>query len=110
MQSLVEEAGAFSIVLEGMTEPLAAEITSILSIPTIGIGASPKCDGQILVTEDILGLSNVAPKFVKKYDDLEKSIKSAVNKFANEVKDRRFPSQDHIYHMRPQIVKENTKI
>ena len=104
----VEEAGAFSLVLEGMAEPLAAEITSILSIPTIGIGASPKCDGQILVTEDILGLSNVAPKFVKKYDDLEKSIKSAVNKFANEVKDRRFPSQDHIYHMRPQIVKENT--
>jgi 3-methyl-2-oxobutanoate hydroxymethyltransferase len=105
----VEDAGAFSIVLEGMAEPLAAEITSILSIPTIGIGASPKCDGQILVTEDILGLSNVAPKFVKKYDDVDKIIKKAVNRFAFEVKNRTFPAQEHIYHMRPQIVKNNDK-
>jgi 3-methyl-2-oxobutanoate hydroxymethyltransferase len=100
----VEDAGAFSIVLEGMAEPLAAEITSILSIPTIGIGASPKCDGQILVTEDILGLSNVAPKFVKKYDDLDKRIKKAVNQYSFEVKNRLFPSKDHIYHMKPRLV------
>ena len=105
----VQEAGAFSVVLEGMAEPLAAEITSILNIPTIGIGASPKCDGQILVTEDMLGLTNVAPKFVKEYINLDKSIKNVVKQFANEVKNRSFPSQDHIYHMRPQIVKDNGK-
>jgi 3-methyl-2-oxobutanoate hydroxymethyltransferase len=105
----VQEAGAFAVVLEGMAEPLAAEITSILTIPTIGIGASPKCDGQILVTEDILGLSNVAPKFVKKYIDLNNVIKSAVNKFSNEVKNRSFPSSDHIYNMKPQIVRNNGK-
>ena len=104
----VEEADAFSVVLEGMTEPLAAEITSVLSIPTIGIGASPKCDGQILVTEDILGLSNVAPKFVKKYVDLEKNIEDAVNQYSLEVKNRIFPSSDHVYQMRPHIVKKNS--
>ena len=105
----VEEAGAFSIVLEGMAEPLAAEITTILNIPTIGIGASPTCDGQILVTEDILGLSNVAPKFVKKYVDLNDIIKNAVNKYAAEVKDRTFPSLEHVYHMPPRIVSNNGK-
>ena len=105
----VEEAGAFSVVLEGMAEPLAAEITSILNIPTIGIGASPSCDGQILVTEDILGLSNVAPKFVKKYVDLNDAIKNAVNKYAAEVKDRTFPSLEHVYHMPPRIVSNNGK-
>ena len=105
----VEEAGAFSVVLEGMAEPLAAEITSILNIPTIGIGASPSCDGQILVTEDIIGLSNVAPKFVKKYVDLNDAIKNAVNKYAAEVKDRTFPSLEHVYHMPPRIVSNNEK-
>ena len=105
----VEEAGAFSVVLEGMAEPLAAEITSILNIPTIGIGASPSCDGQILVTEDILGLSNVAPKFVKKYVDLNNAIKIAVSKYAAEVKDRTFPSSEHIYNMHPHIISDNSK-
>ncbi len=105
----VQEAGAFSVVLEGMTEPLAAEITSILNIPTIGIGASPKCDGQILVTEDMLGLTNVAPKFVKQYLDLDKAIKDAVNKYSREVKNRAFPSNDHIYFMKPHIVNTNGK-
>ncbi len=105
----VEEAGAFSVVLEGMAEPLAAEITSMLNIPTIGIGASPSCDGQILVTEDILGLSNVAPKFVKQYADLDSIIKIAVNKYAAEVKDRTFPSSEHVYHMPPRIVSNNGK-
>ena len=105
----VQEAGAFSVVLEGMTEPLAAEITSILNIPTIGIGASPKCDGQILVTEDMLGLTNVAPKFVKQYLDLDKTIKDAVNKYSREVKNRAFPSNDHIYFMKPHIVNTNGK-
>ncbi len=105
----VEEAGAFSVVLEGMAEPLAAEISSILNIPTIGIGASPNCDGQILVTEDMLGLTNVAPKFVKKYVDLDKTIKKAVGMYAEEVKERTFPSSDHIYHMHPRIVSNNGK-
>ena len=104
----VEESGAFSVVLEGMTEPLAAEITSILKIPTIGIGASPKCDGQILVTEDMLGLTNVAPKFVKKYVNLDKTIKAAVNKYVLEVKNRDFPSTEHVYNMRPIIVSDNS--
>ena len=105
----VEKAGAFSIVLEGMTEPLAAEITSILKIPTIGIGASPKCDGQILVTEDMLGMTNVAPKFVKKYVDLNKLIKDSVNKYSYEVRNRVFPSSDHLYNMRPEIVSNDSK-
>ena len=106
----VQEAGAFSVVLEGMAEPLAAEITSTLKIPTIGIGASPKCDGQILVTEDMLGLTNVAPKFVKKYIDLEKNIKNAVDQYSFEVKNRSFPTSDHIYHMKPEIVNNKRKI
>lgn len=105
----VQEAGAFSVVLEGMAEPLAAEITSILSIPTIGIGASPKCDGQILVTEDMLGLTNVAPKFVKKYASIDENIAEAAQQYALEVKKRNFPSTDHIYHMKPQIINDNTK-
>ena len=105
----VEEAGAFSVVLEGMAEPLAAEITSLLKIPTIGIGASPRCDGQILVTEDMLGLTNIAPKFVKKYIDLNKNIKNAINQYAIEVKKRIHPSQDHIYQMRPEIVSNEGK-
>lgn len=105
----VEEAGAFSIVLEGMAEPLAAEITSKLKIPTIGIGASPRCDGQILVTEDMLGLTNVAPKFVKKYVDLDINIKNAVSQYAMEVKNRTFPSSEHVYNMRPQIVSDIKK-
>ena len=103
----VENAGAFSIVLEGMTEPLATEISQKLKIPTIGIGASPKCDGQILVTEDMLGLTNVAPKFVKKYKELDKSINEAVNQYAIQVKNRTFPSSEHVYHMRPKLVNNN---
>ena len=103
----LEEAGAFSIVLEGMTEPLAAEITSKVKIPTIGIGASPKCDGQILVTEDMLGLTNIAPKFVKKYIDIEEIIKKAANQYASEVKERHFPSEKHTYQMDLSLVEKN---
>ena len=101
----VEEGGAFSVVLEGMAEPLAAEITSILKIPTIGIGASPKCDGQILVTEDMLGLTNVAPKFVKKYINLDKLIKNSAGQYALDVRNRVFPSSEHTYEMNAQIIK-----
>ena len=100
----LEEAGAFSIVLEGMTEPLAAEITSKVKIPTIGIGASPKCDGQILVTEDMLGLTNIAPKFVKKYVNIEEIIKKAADEYSSEVKKREFPSDKHTYQMSLSLV------
>ena len=103
----LEEAGAFSIVLEGMTEPLAAEITSKVKIPTIGIGASPKCDGQILVTEDMLGLTNIAPKFVKKYINLEEIIKKAADQYSFEVKQRQFPSEKHTYQMNLSLVEKN---
>jgi len=103
----LEEAGAFSIVLEGMTEPLAAEITSKVKIPTIGIGASPKCDGQILVTEDMLGLTNIAPKFVKKYINIEEIIKKAADQYSSEVKKREFPSEKHTYQMNLSLVEKN---
>ena len=103
----LEEAGAFSIVLEGMTEPLAAEITSKVKIPTVGIGASPKCDGQILVTEDMLGLTNIAPKFVKKYINIEEIIKKAADQYSSEVKKREFPSEDHTYQMNISLVEKN---
>ena len=103
----LEEAGAFSVVLEGMTEPLAAEITAKVKIPTIGIGASPKCDGQILVTEDMLGLTNIAPKFVKKYIDMEEIIKKAVDQYSSEVKKREFPSEKHTYQMSLSLVEKN---
>ena len=103
----LEEAGAFSIVLEGMTEPLAAEITSKVKIPTIGIGASAKCDGQILVTEDMLGLTNIAPKFVKKYINLEELIKKAADQYSSEVQERQFPSEKHTYQMNVSLVDKN---
>ncbi len=93
----VSEAGAFAIVLEGMVEPLAAKITKQVSIPTIGIGASADCDGQILVLEDMLGLNAWTPKFVKVYGDLGPAIERAVDQYAKEVKDRTFPSEDETY-------------
>ena len=93
----VSEAGAFSVVLEGMVEPLAAKITKQIDIPTIGIGASSECDGQILVLEDMLGLNEWTPKFVKVYGDLGPAIERAVQQYADEVKDRSFPSEDEVY-------------
>jgi len=93
----VAEAGAFAIVLEGMVEPLAAKITKQVPIPTIGIGASADCDGQILVLEDMLGLNEWTPKFVKVYGDLGPAIERAVSQYADEVKDRSFPSEDEVY-------------
>ena len=93
----VSDAGAFAIVLEGMVEPLAAKITRQIPIPTIGIGASVDCDGQILVLEDMLGLNpGVAPKFVKLYGDLGAQIEKSVADYAEEVRARSFPGEDHI--------------
>ena len=103
----LEKAGAFSIVLEGMVEPLAEEITKIMNIPTIGIGASAKCDGQVLVTEDMLGLTNISPKFVKQYVDLRLPIENAVKQYVSDVKSMNFPEKIHTYQMKPLIVKDN---
>lgn len=96
----VQEAGAFAVVVEGVAAPLADKLSRELDIPTIGIGASSKCDGQILVTEDMLGLGDRVPKFVKKYGDMAGLIDNAVGQYAAEVKDRSFPGEEHTYGMR----------
>jgi 3-methyl-2-oxobutanoate hydroxymethyltransferase len=96
----VAEAGAFSIVLEGMAEPLAAKITRELSIPTIGIGASAECDGQILVLEDMLGLNPNPPKFVREYARLANEIETAVKSYAADVRTRHFPGAENVYAMK----------
>jgi 3-methyl-2-oxobutanoate hydroxymethyltransferase len=93
----VAEAGAFALVLEGMVEPLAARITGEVPIPTIGIGASAKCDGQILVLEDMLGLNPWTPKFVKVYGQLGPMIEKAVEDYAADVRARAFPTDDETY-------------
>ena len=103
----LENAGAFAIVLEGMAEPLAEEITNSINIPTIGIGASSKCDGQVLVTEDMLGLTNISPKFVKEYSNLSIPIEKAIKEYVSDVKSGKFPSSEHTYQMKPSIVKKN---
>ncbi len=89
----IEKAGAFSIVLECVSSKAAKEITSQLKIPTIGIGSSSYCDGQILVTDDMLGLSGFYPKFVKKYVNLNTIIEKAVKKYTSEVKLKKFPKE-----------------
>ncbi len=96
----VASAGAFSIVIEAVAEPLARKLTGAVAIPTIGIGASPACDGQILVLEDMLGLSPRVPKFVKRYGELGPSIEKAVADYAAEVRERRFPGPEHTYAMK----------
>jgi len=95
----VAEAGAFAIVLEALAELLAARITKQISIPTIGIGASAECDGQILVLEDMLGLSPRVPRFVKEYAQIGEAIETAVKAYANEVRGRLFPSDAYTYPM-----------
>ena len=95
----VAEAGAFAVVLEALAELLAARITKQVSIPTIGIGASAECDGQILVLEDMLGLSPRVPKFVKEYAQIGEAIETAVKTYANEVRTRVFPSDAYTYPM-----------
>ena len=99
----VAEAGAFSVVLEAMAEPLAARISKDIAIPTIGIGASPACDGQILVLEDMLGLSPRVPKFVKRFTDIGPAIDRAVEAYAQEVKARTFPTAEHVYPLKKNV-------
>jgi 3-methyl-2-oxobutanoate hydroxymethyltransferase len=96
----VAQAGAFSVVIEAVAEPLARKLTSQVAIPTIGIGASPACDGQVLVMEDMLGLTPRVPKFVKRYGDLGPGIEQAMADYAREVRDRSFPAPEHTYPMR----------
>lgn len=96
----VAEAGAFSVVLEALAEPLAARITQAIPIPTIGIGASAACDGQILVMEDMLGLSPRVPKFVKEFGAIGGAIERAIRGYADEVRARTFPAPEHTYAMR----------
>lgn len=93
----VAEAGAFAVVVEGVVEPLARRITEAVPIPTIGIGASAHCDGQILVLEDMLGLNPWVPKFVKVYGDLGPMIESAIESYAREVRERSFPGEAQTY-------------
>jgi 3-methyl-2-oxobutanoate hydroxymethyltransferase len=96
----VSAAGAFSVVIEAVAEPLAKKLTEAVAIPTIGIGASVACDGQILVLEDMLGLSPRVPKFVKRYGELGPSIEKAIGAYAAEVRERRFPAAEHTYAMK----------
>jgi len=96
----ISDAGAFAVVLEGMAEPLAARITAEIPIPTIGIGASPACDGQILVLEDMLGLNPNPPKFVRQYAQLGPAIEAAVRSYAEDVRERRFPGVENVYPMK----------
>jgi len=96
----VAQAGAFAVVLEGMAEPLAAKITREIDIPTIGIGASPTCDGQVLVLEDMLGLNPNPPKFVRQYAELGPAIEAAVKAYAKDVRERSFPGVENVYSMK----------
>jgi len=94
----VAEAGAFSMVIEGTAEPVAREITSAVLVPTIGIGASAACDGQVLVTEDMLGLfAAFKPSFVKRFAELGREVEAAAESYAREVKARRFPGPEHVF-------------
>ena len=94
---ILEDAGVFSIVLECVESKLARHITNLIKIPTIGIGSSNNCDGQILVIDDILGLTESKMKFVKKYANLKKIIAFGAKKFKKEVKSKKYPSQKHSY-------------
>jgi 3-methyl-2-oxobutanoate hydroxymethyltransferase len=94
----IAEAGAFALVIEGTVEPLAREITQTLSIPTIGIGASPACDGQILVSDDMLGLfQDFTPRFVKRFTELAPQVSDAAKAYADEVRARSFPGAEHVF-------------
>ena len=93
----LDEAGAFAIVVEGVVEPIAIAVTEAVACPTIGIGASARCDGQVLVTEDMLGMFERVPRFVKKYDDIAASIENTVKTYAAEVRDRSFPGEAQTY-------------
>jgi 3-methyl-2-oxobutanoate hydroxymethyltransferase len=93
----MDKAGAFAMVIEGVLEHIAIEITNLVSCPTIGIGASAQCDGQVLVTEDMLGLFERVPKFVKRYGNMSAVVEAAVVEYAQDVRLRAFPGTEQIY-------------
>jgi 3-methyl-2-oxobutanoate hydroxymethyltransferase len=98
----IADAGAFAMVVEGTVEPLARAITKSVPVPTIGIGASPACDGQILVTEDVIGLFGAfTPKFVKRYAELGDAVAEAAQRYAEDVRERRFPGPEHTFGAGP---------
>jgi len=93
----VDEAGAFALVVEGVVEPLAVAVTQAVACPTIGIGASADCDGQVLVVDDMLGMFERVPRFVKRFDDLASRIDAAAQSYAEEVRNRAFPGPEQMY-------------
>ena len=93
----VADAGAFAVVAEGVLEPIAEAMTDALPVPVIGIGASARCDGQVLVTEDMLGLFERVPRFVKRYGDLAATVSDTAARYAEEVRARSFPTADQVY-------------
>ena len=93
----LSKAGVFTIVIECVVESLAKRITKSISVPTIGIGASKYCDGQILVTDDMIGLSNFRPRFVKRYSNVRNMIEKSVKKYSKDVKNKKFPSTKNAY-------------
>ena len=96
----IAAAGAFAVVIEGVMEPLARAITAELSCPTIGIGASPACDGQVLVVDDMLGMFERVPRFVRRFDDVASRITAAAQAYAAEVRARTFPGPAELYQPR----------
>jgi 3-methyl-2-oxobutanoate hydroxymethyltransferase len=98
----IADAGVFAIVVEGTVEPVAARVTEETPVPIIGIGASPRCDGQVLVTEDLVGMFNTfRPKFVKRYAELGDQLSRAAQSFADDVRQRRFPESEHCFRAEP---------
>lgn len=93
----LDQAGAFAMVIEGVVEPVAIQITKAVSCPTIGIGASAQCDGQVLVTEDMLGMFERVPRFVKRYEAIAETISGAAQRYSEEVRARTFPTVDQTY-------------
>jgi 3-methyl-2-oxobutanoate hydroxymethyltransferase len=104
----VQDAGAFAVVLEGMPLDLAAELTDLLSIPTIGIGAGAHCDGQILVLHDVLGLfEGKSPKFAKRYADLGRTAREAIEQYGEEVRASEFPTSAHSFQSLASVPKKD---
>jgi 3-methyl-2-oxobutanoate hydroxymethyltransferase len=93
----LDKAGAFAIVIEGVVEPIAIDVTKAVACPTIGIGASAQCDGQVLVTDDMLGMFERVPRFVKRYEAIAETISGAAEKYAAEVRARTFPGVEQTY-------------
>ena len=93
----LDDAGAFAVVVEGVVEPIAIEVTKAIKCPTIGIGASAQCDGQVLVTEDMLGMFERVPRFVKRYENIAETISGAAERYATEVRARTFPGVEQTY-------------